>query len=136
MTSAVNRRETARTTPPPQARPGRAGAAEAEPLYREALTAKQETLGDKHEGTLRTLNNLAVLLVQQQKLEQAAPMFDEALDGFREAMGVEHPETISLVRNYGQVPPGSRMSMWHVACGMWYVAWARALPRALPRARA
>ena len=45
---------------PPPSRAGRS--AEAEPLYREALTASRETLGDRHPDTLGSINNLAALL--------------------------------------------------------------------------
>ena len=35
---------------------------EAEPLYREALAARRETLGDRHPDTLASINNMAALL--------------------------------------------------------------------------
>ena len=36
---------------------------EAEPLYRESLAAKKETLGDKHPDTLRSVSALVVLVL-------------------------------------------------------------------------
>ena len=36
---------------------------EAEPLYRESLAAKKETLGDKHPSTLASVSALPVLVL-------------------------------------------------------------------------
>ena len=44
---------------------------EAERLYRQVLTLRDETLGKEHPDTLRTLNNLALVLTDQGKYEEA-----------------------------------------------------------------
>ena len=46
-----------------RARAGKLG--EAEPLYRETLAARRETLGDRHPDTLTSISNMAVLLKAQ-----------------------------------------------------------------------
>ena len=48
---------------PPAAPAGKLG--EAEPLCREALAAHRETLGDRHPGTLSSINTMASLLHDQ-----------------------------------------------------------------------
>ena len=40
-------------------------------LYRRALAAKEESLGPSHPSTLRTVNNLAVLLRQRGEMAEA-----------------------------------------------------------------
>jgi hypothetical protein len=47
---------------------------EAEPLLREALDGRRETLGDRHPATQNSISNLAGLLHAQGKLEEAASM--------------------------------------------------------------
>jgi non-specific serine/threonine protein kinase/serine/threonine-protein kinase len=49
------------------------------------------------------MNNLATLLVAQDKLAEAEPYSREALDGMRRALGDEHPDTLSFINNMGHV---------------------------------
>jgi tetratricopeptide (TPR) repeat protein len=72
---------------------------EAEPLYREALRGRQETLGETHRDTLASLNNLAVLLKSQGKLSEAEPLFREALLGQMATLGETHPDTLASLNN-------------------------------------
>ena len=51
----------------------------AEPLYREALRARRETLGATHPDTLTSMSNLASLLKAQGKLDEAEPLYREVL---------------------------------------------------------
>ena len=43
---------------------------QARPLYDEALTARRETLGDRHPDTLTSIGNLGSLLQDQGKLDE------------------------------------------------------------------
>ena len=51
----------------------------AAPLLREALEARRETLGPRHQHTLTSLNNMALLLKDQGKLDEAIEAFNKAL---------------------------------------------------------
>ena len=55
-------------------------------LYREALAQCREKLGDRHEDTLTSINNLAMLLLAQDELEEAGQLLCEALDASRETL--------------------------------------------------
>ena len=62
---------------------------EAEPLYNEAREASQQTLGNTHPDTLKSINNLAWLLKAQGKLGEE-PLYKEALEGQRRTLGDTH----------------------------------------------
>ena len=53
---------------------------EAQPLYREALKVKRETLGDRHPSTLSSISNLGSLLQDQGKLDEARARLEASLD--------------------------------------------------------
>ena len=53
--------------------------AAAEPLYREALEARREILGNRHPSTLGSINNLGALLQDKGDLAAAEPLYREAL---------------------------------------------------------
>ena len=72
-------------------------------LYREALQARRETLGDKHPDTLGSINNLANLLKDQGDLEGAGALYREALQAQRETLGDKHPDTLSSIHNLGNL---------------------------------
>ena len=74
---------------------------EAEPLYREALEVKRETLGDRHPDTLLTINNLGGLLKGKGDLAAAEPLLREALEVQRETLGDRHPDTLISMNNLG-----------------------------------
>ena len=66
---------------------------EARPLYDEALQGMRETLGDRHPGTLRSINNMGVLLQVMGQLEEARLLLEEALQGRKETLGDNHQHT-------------------------------------------
>jgi tetratricopeptide (TPR) repeat protein len=68
---------------------------EAEPLYRDVLRCRRETLGETHPRTLSSMNNLANLLSDQGKLSEAEPLYRDALRYGRETLGETHPDTLS-----------------------------------------
>ena len=72
---------------------------EAGPLYREALQARRETLGDKHPNTLNSIWNLCMLLGQQGEEDEAKRLCREAVDGAKEVLGAAHPHTEIFMDN-------------------------------------
>ncbi|EOD18039.1 hypothetical protein EMIHUDRAFT_196071 [Emiliania huxleyi CCMP1516] len=66
-------------------------------LHREALEAKRETLGDRHQDTLRSINNLGNLLMNKGDLDGAEALLREALEARRETLGVRHPSTLASI---------------------------------------
>ena len=73
--------------------------AEAEPLFREALTFRRRTLGDEHPHTLISISSMASLLKAQGKLGEAEPLYREALTVSRRTLGDEHPSTLASIGN-------------------------------------
>ena len=67
----------------------------AEPLYREALEVRRETLGNRHPHTLASINNLGGLLRAKGDLAAAEPLCREALEVRRETLGNAHIRTRS-----------------------------------------
>ena len=68
--------------------------AEAEPLYREALAARREALGERHPSTLTSLNNLAALLKAMGQCDEAESLFRRVLLGREMTLGATHPTTL------------------------------------------
>ena len=75
----------------------------AEPLYREALEGKRETLGDLHPSTLTSIGNLGGLMYSKGDLAAAEPFYREALKGRRETLGSRHPQTLTSINNLGKL---------------------------------
>ena len=71
------------------------------PLFREELAGCRTTLGDDHEDTLGSINNLADLLQDEGRLDEAQPLLEEALAGRRAALGDAHPDTLGSINNLG-----------------------------------
>ena len=74
----------------------------AEELYREALDAQRETLGNRHADTLTSINNLAIFEYQRGNIEHAKTLCREAVDGARATLGDAHPNTQVFMRNLAQ----------------------------------
>ena len=51
------------------------------------LEVRREILGNRHSDTLRSINNLGVLLYAKGDLAAAEPLYREALEVQREALG-------------------------------------------------
>jgi tetratricopeptide (TPR) repeat protein len=62
-------------------------------LYREALAGRKEVLGDMHPNTGDTAYNLAILLKNLGKLEEAAELYELAASAYEAAYGPDHSET-------------------------------------------
>ena len=70
-------------------------------LFREALTARRRTLGDRDADTLTSINNLGMVLQAQGKLDEAAPLLREALEGRSATLGNFHINTLMSINNLG-----------------------------------
>ena len=75
--------------------------AAAEPLSREALEVRRETLGNRHPDTLISINNLGILLKVKGDLAAAELLYREALEVRRETLGDRHLSTLLSTRNLG-----------------------------------
>ncbi len=77
---------------------GRLG--DAEPLYREALSAQRRTLGEDHPSTLSFTFNFAGILWAQGKRAEALELLRQQLEASRRVLGEAHPNTQQSLRNY------------------------------------
>ena len=57
----------------------------------------EEAYGPAHPSTLATVYNLAILLREQGKYDEAEPLYRRALAGKEEALGPAHPDTLGTV---------------------------------------
>jgi hypothetical protein len=64
-----------------------------EEMLRQALGLCETVVGNKHPSTLTSMNNLATVLSDQGKYEQAADMHRQALGLKETVLGKEHPGT-------------------------------------------
>jgi uncharacterized protein HemY len=78
--------------------------ADIEPILQEVLAERQDTLGDDHPDTLKSISTLGRLLQVQGKLGEARPLFERALAGRRRALGDAHPYTLNSVNDLGEEP--------------------------------
>jgi hypothetical protein len=68
-------------------------------MHRRTLGLRETVLGKEHPDTLTTMNNLANVLSDQGKYEQAEEMHRQTL-GLRETvLGKEHPFTLISMNN-------------------------------------
>ena len=65
----------------------------------EVLEARRATLGPKHPNTLTSMNNLALLLQAQGKLDEAKPLYVETLEARGATLGPKHPSTLTSMSN-------------------------------------
>jgi hypothetical protein len=70
------------------------------------VEARRKLLGPRHSSTLEAANNLAVTLIQQNKLEEAERLLWEVCDECRETLGGDHPRTALAMGNLGVVLMG------------------------------
>ena len=57
----------------------------------------KELHGLKHTLTLGAVSDLAGLLQEQNKFDEAEPLFKHALNGYEELLGPKHPDTLKSV---------------------------------------
>ncbi|CAG2008871.1 unnamed protein product [Fusarium graminearum] len=68
-------------------------------MEKEVLEKRQRILGDEHPATIMAMNNLAITLGDQGKLDEAASMEKEVLEKRQRILGDEHPDTIRAMNN-------------------------------------
>ena len=73
------------------------------PLFEHALAIREKALGPEHPDTAASLNNLALLLLEQGDLAGALPLFERAFTIDERALGPEHPETATNLNNLAGV---------------------------------
>ena len=61
------------------------------------LYGQKRTLGKDHPSTLDSINNLAGLLFDQRKYDEAEPLYREALEGRKRTLGNDHPSTFNSI---------------------------------------
>jgi tetratricopeptide (TPR) repeat protein len=68
-------------------------------LYRQALALGEKVLDQEHPGTLTSMSNLASLLMNQGKYDDAEPILRQTLALREKALGQEHPGTLIRMNN-------------------------------------
>ena len=67
---------------------------------RTSLEIRRRVLGEEHDDTLSSMNNLAMLSpIVRGKYAQATPLQAKVVDVWRRVLGEEHPFTITAVNN-------------------------------------
>ncbi|MCH8146654.1 MAG: serine/threonine protein kinase [Planctomycetes bacterium] len=74
---------------------------EAEPLFREALALRRESLGEVHPDVSLCLDNLGSFLLTRDRLEEAEPILREGLEIRRELFGDGHVNLATSLENLG-----------------------------------
>ncbi len=64
------------------------------PLQEHALATRRKVLGEEHQDTLTSINEMGILLKGLGKLDEAEPYFREALEKRQRVLGNEHPDTL------------------------------------------
>ena len=72
---------------------------EAEPLYKQALTIREQMLGPNDPDTADNLNDLAGVYRNQGKYEEAKVLLERALAIREQVLGPDHPVTASSLNN-------------------------------------
>ncbi|KAK5263049.1 hypothetical protein LTR96_011516, partial [Exophiala xenobiotica] len=76
---------------------------EAEEMHRQTLDLREKVLGEEHQSTLGSMNNLALVLRQQGNYEEAEQMHRQTLDLREKVLGEEHPSTLDSMNNLALV---------------------------------
>ncbi|GFH47150.1 hypothetical protein CTEN210_03625 [Chaetoceros tenuissimus] len=72
---------------------------EARPLYEECLQKRKVLLGNNHQDTLVSMNDLGLLYYQQGDYENAAPLYQDYFQKCRSKLGKSHPNTLISMSN-------------------------------------
>mmetsp|Transcript_105677 Transcript_105677/g.328159 ORF Transcript_105677/g.328159 Transcript_105677/m.328159 type:complete len:963 (+) Transcript_105677:95-2983(+) len=79
---------------------------EALEVHRNCLTRRRQVLGPKHEDTLQSASNMAVLLgdrtpLTQKDFNEARNLYKLAIEGRESLLGPDHPRTLYTLSNLG-----------------------------------
>ncbi|KAN0108829.1 TPR-like protein [Hyaloscypha variabilis] len=72
---------------------------QAEPILRDILRKRQETLGLDHQGTLISQNNLGGLLMKQKKYAESITVLRDTLKAARSKLSEDHPDVFTSQSN-------------------------------------
>ncbi|KAF1954477.1 kinesin light chain [Byssothecium circinans] len=75
----------------------------AEQALGQVLERREKVLGKGHPDTLASMNNLALVLVNQGKYAEAKAMHQETLALRKKVLGKEHPDTLLSINNLARV---------------------------------
>ncbi|MCC5824196.1 MAG: serine/threonine-protein kinase [Phycisphaerales bacterium] len=74
---------------------------QAETQFRRAVLIGMERLGADAPVTLDAVDNLASVLTQRQRLDEAAPLFESVIEIRTRTLGPDHPDTLKAMSNLG-----------------------------------
>ena len=77
--------------------------ADAEPLFKRALTIREKALGPDHPDVATTLNNLAELYHDQGRYADAEPLYKRSLAILEKALGPDHPDVATDLNNLAEL---------------------------------
>lgn len=77
------------------------GAAEAEPLFREAMALDEQIYGSGHLQTVVSINNVAICLNRQNRYDESIPLFERVIAIRRSKLNPDHPELAFSLVNSG-----------------------------------
>lgn len=73
------------------------------PLQESALATRRRVLGEEHPETIRSINQMGLLLDSQGKLIDAEPYYIEAASKSQRELGEDHPSTLDYLSNIGNL---------------------------------
>ncbi len=62
-------------------------------MHQQMLKLKKKVLGPEHSFTLRSISNLALMLMCQEKYKMAEKMHQQTLKLYKKTLSPKHPET-------------------------------------------
>lgn len=77
--------------------------AQAEPHLQTALNLNRRHLSDSHENTLKSMNAMAILRLEQQRFDQAELLCQEVVDRRQEMLGETHAFTLNAMNTLAAV---------------------------------
>jgi tetratricopeptide (TPR) repeat protein len=77
--------------------------AEAEGLFKRALTIREQAVGANHPDVAETLNNLANVFEEQGKYGEAEGLYKRVLAIYEQALGANHPNVADPLNNLALV---------------------------------
>jgi tetratricopeptide (TPR) repeat protein len=72
----------------------------AEKLQRTALAGRMKVCREDHPDTFTSMYNLAHLLQDSKRYDEAKPLYEQALEGLSRKCGPEHPTTLECKKNF------------------------------------